>query len=233
MTQRIVVTGAGRGLGLEFTRQWLNSEQRVFALVRDPDTAPLVELGSKHPESLTRVGCNVTEDGSVAASAAEVAKHVDGIELVLNNAGTMGVRGGVDALNIEDARRVFDINALGPLRVSRAFLPLLQRGNQPRRLVHMTSLMGSIADNQSGGGYSYRMSKAALNMASRSLAVDLADEGIVSAVLHPGWVQTDMGGSQAPLPASDAVAEMIQTIDSFDASASGRFFDRQGEELPW
>ena len=127
---------------------------------------------------------------------------------------------------------MFEINTLGPLRMTRAFLPLLRRGNAPR-VVHMTSLMGSISDNTSGGSYGYRMSKAALNMASRNLAHEFGSSGIISAVIHPGWVATDMGGAGAPLTIEESVTSMIRSIEGFGAEHSGFFFDRDGQRLEW
>lgn len=232
--RRIVVTGANRGLGLEYVRQWLGQGERVFALARDPESsADLARLLDRHPETLTTVACDVADDGSVAGARSTVEGAVDGLETVVNNAGIMGGRGGLDALDPAEVRRHFEVNALGPLRIVRAFLPLVRRGRPVRRIVHMTSLMGSIEDNRSGDAYPYRMSKAALNMASRSLAIDLAADGIVSAVLHPGWVRTRMGGRSAPLEVETAVGSLIQTIEALGPEKSGGFYDREGTPLPW
>ena len=118
--------------------------------------------------------------------------------------------------------------------MSRALLPLLRSGNaKPPRIVHLSSLMGSIADNQSGGSYAYRISKAAVNMACRTLAYDLAPHGVVTVAIHPGWVQTRMGGSAAPLTAETAVSDMINTIQHLSIDQGGQFLDRHGELLPY
>jgi len=233
-SQRILLTGAGRGLGLEFTRRWLEAGHRVFALVRNPENSPdLRELGVGYPRTLVTLAGDVTDDDSVVAARRAVESLTDGLDLVLNNAGIYGPKNdGLESLDWKDARRVIEVNTLGPLRVSRAFLPLLRRGSRPR-LVHITSLMGSLADNRSGGAWAYRMSKAALNMASRNLAHELAQSRVISVVLHPGWVRTDMGGSNAPLGVGEAVAALVETIDSLTLKQSGGFFDRHGRSQPW
>lgn len=231
---RVLITGASRGLGLEYVRQWLARGHRVFALARDPAGSPdLAELAGRHPGTLTPVTCDVADDASVARAGAAVEGVVDGLETVINNAGVMGERRDPDDLDLAEVRDHFEVNALGPLRIVRAFLPLLRGGRPVRRLVHMTSLMGSVADNRSGDAYAYRMSKAALNMASRSLAIDLAGDEIVSVVLHPGWVRTRMGGRSAPLGVETAVGDLIRTIEGLDLGKSGGFYDREGAPLPW
>lgn len=234
LTLRIAVTGASRGLGLEFARQWLVAGHRVFALARDPrGSKGLARLERDHPDSLVTVACDVSDDDSVHEAARAVGERTDGLDIVLNNAGVGGWRGGIEDLDLDDVRRVLEVNALGPLRVTRAFLPLLRRGRPQRRLVHITSLMGSIGDNQTGGSYPYRISKAALNMISVNLAHELRADGIASVVLHPGWVRTDMGGRGATLPVEDAVGALIDTIDDLTLEHSGGFYDRLGEPLPW
>jgi NAD(P)-dependent dehydrogenase (short-subunit alcohol dehydrogenase family) len=231
---RVVLTGASRGLGLEFTRQWLAAGHQVFALARDPRRSKgLTALGREHPESLVALPADVTDDESVREAARAVAERVQGLDILLNNAGVGGGYASIEELDHDEVRQVFETNTLGPLRVTRALLPLLRRGRDPRRLVHITSLMGSIGDNQSGGAYAYRMSKAALNMASANLAHELRGHGIVSVVLHPGWVHTDMGGRGAPLAVDEAVGALIDTIDDLTLEHSGGFYDRLGEPLPW
>lgn len=231
---RIVVTGASRGIGNEFVRQWAAAGRRVFGLARDPaGSEGLMELVERHPDLVTPVRCDVTDPDSVAAARDEVASAVDALEIVVNNAGAMGEKDELASLDLDDVRRVFETNTLGPIRVTRAFLPLLKRGEEPRRLVHMTSLMGSIEDNRSGDAYAYRISKSGLNMASRSMAVDLESDRIISLVLHPGWVRTDMGGPSARTPVEEAVADLIETIEGLTMEDTGRFYDRNGGELPW
>jgi NAD(P)-dependent dehydrogenase (short-subunit alcohol dehydrogenase family) len=230
----ILLTGASRGLGLEFARQWLAAGDRVFALARDPEASRgLRDLTTRHPGALVACRCDVADDASVAAARRQIEEQTDRLDLVLNNAGISGPRESeLSTLDLAEVRRVLEVNTLGPLRVTRAFLPLLRRGKRPK-LVHITSLMGSLADNRSGSALAYRMSKAALNMASRNLALELASDGILSVVLHPGWVKTDMGGSRAPLPVEEAVAALIRTIDLLTLKHNGGFFDREGHPAPW
>jgi NAD(P)-dependent dehydrogenase (short-subunit alcohol dehydrogenase family) len=162
-----------------------------------------------------------------------VGEETDGLEILVNNAGIMGRHEDLESLDLDRVRRTFEVNAAGALRTTRAFLDLLRSGERSRRIVNMTSLMGSIDDNRSGDAYAYRLSKAALNMATRSLAVDLAADGIVAVALHPGWVRTDMGGRNARTPVEEAVASLIRTIESLDMDRSGGFYDRDGQPLPW
>jgi len=231
---RHLITGASRGLGLEFTRQWLARGDRVVALARRPETSEgLRELARRHPETLKVVACDVADDASVEKAKRTVEAAESILDLVVNNAGTFGSReGALEKLNFVDVRRTFEVNTLGPIRISRAFLPLLEKGANPR-LVHITSMMGSISDNKSGGYWDYRMSKAALNMASRNLAVEVGPRGIASILLSPGWVRTDMGGPGAPLSPEQSVADLIRTIDGLGSEHSGGFFDRDGKPLPF
>jgi len=236
MTQarRILVTGAGRGIGLEFTRQWLAGGREIYALARSPEKSKgLASLARDFPKTLHTFPCDVSLDASVEAAAKSVRLACDGLDLLVNNAATYGARGGtLRDLDLDEIRRVIEVNTLGPLRVTRAFLPLLKEGTSAR-VVHLTSLMGSIADNRSGGTWAYRISKAALNMASRNMALELAGDGIASIVIHPGWVKTDMGGSAAPLEVEASVASMIRAIDAVTMEMSGGFIDRDGKPCPW
>ncbi len=232
--RRILITGASRGLGLEFIRQWLVRGDRVVALARRPETSVgLSALVGKHKESLRAVACDVADDASVERALHEVEKTDQQLDVLVNNAGTYGARDATLAtVKTDDIRKVFDVNTLGPLRVSRAFLPLLRKGSSPR-LVNITSLMGSIADNGSGGSWAYRISKTALNMLARNMAIELENSGIVTTLLHPGWVGTDMGGPHAPLKPEGAVADLIRMIDTLTAEHNGGFFDHAGKPLPW
>lgn len=228
----VVVTGANRGIGLEFVRQYLARGERVTAACRAPQEAhALRALGASAGDRLRVLACDVGDDASVADFARALGEVP--VDLLINNAGVGGEWGDLDALSTEAALRTYSVNALGPLRVTRALLPNLLRGAR-RHVAHVTSGMGSIADNTSGGAYAYRMSKAALNMASKTLSIDLRDKGIVSVVINPGWVQTDMGGAGAPLPVDASVAAMIARFEALTPDDSGRFLDwRRDEGFPW
>ncbi|MGZ3473492.1 MAG: SDR family oxidoreductase [Polyangiales bacterium] len=222
---RIVVTGANRGIGLEIVRQCVARGDEVFAGARDPDKAhDLLALRA----AVFR--CDVADDASVRAFAFAVEGPLD---VVINNAGVTGHLASFEAFDVDDALRTFSINALGPARVTRAFLPHLRRG-KTKKVLSITSGMASIEDNRSGGAYAYRMSKAALNMMNRSLAVDVRGEGITCCVINPGWVQTSMGGKSAPTPVADSVRGILARLDEMTLEDSGSFLDWQkGKRWPY
>ncbi len=184
------ITGANRGLGLEFTRQYLADGWRVFATCRDPASAnELQRLAQKTRDTLTIVAMDVTDAQSVRAAAVEVGDAR--IDLLLNCAGITGMSGQkVGKVNYESWARVLDVNTMGPLRVIEAFRDKVRRSER-KLVVTITSGMGSLTDNTSGGSIAYRTSKAAVNMVTRSAAIDLAPEGITCVVVNPGWVKTD------------------------------------------
>ena len=227
---QIVVTGASRGIGLELVRQYLGRGDAVVAACRSPDGATALHaLGREYGDRLQVLACDVGDDDSVAAFAA--ALEGTAVDLLINNAG-VGDWAGLDAVNTADALRVYNVNALGPLRVTRALRPHLRAGIG-RKVAHVTSGMGSIGDNSSGGAYAYRMSKAALNMASRNLANDLRDRDVVSVVFNPGWVQTDMGGPSAPLVVDASVRALVGLIDGLTLAESGSFLNWSGKVYEW
>jgi len=221
----ILITGASRGIGRELATRLQARGERVTATVRRAaDGEPLSALG------IDVHLLDVTEQASIDGLVADLAGAP--IDVLINNAGLYGTRPEFEGLEIDDVRRVFEVNAFGPLRVTQALLPNLRAGGL-KKVAHLTSKMGSIADNTSGGSYAYRASKSALNMFAKSFALDFAAEGIASCVLHPGWVQTDMGGPSAPVQVADSAAGLIERIDELNLERSGRFYNFTGEELPW
>jgi NAD(P)-dependent dehydrogenase (short-subunit alcohol dehydrogenase family) len=225
---RSVVTGASRGIGLELVRQLLERGDQVHAAVRDPDAASgLRELAG---DRLRVHRLDVLEAGSVAALAAALGGAP--VDLLVNNAGVYGgSRQHLPDIDFEDAVRTYRVNALGPLRVAVALLPNLRAARG--KVIQVTSGMGSITDNKSGSFYAYRMSKAALNMMSRTMAVDLRGAGVASAVINPGWVKTDMGGPGAPTSVEESVRGMLREIDAFTLENTGAFLDWKGRPYPW
>jgi len=224
---RSVVTGANRGIGLELVRQLLARGEVVHAAVRDPERADeLVALGGElHIHRLDHLDPDSVQALATALGGAS-------IDLLVNNAGVYGgSRQHLPDIDFEDAVRTFRVNALGPLRVTMALLPNLKAARG--KVIHVTSGMGSITDNKSGAFYAYRMAKAALNMMSRSLAVDLRGAGVASAVINPGWVKTDMGGPGAPTPVAESVLGMLREIDAFTIENTGAFLDWKGRPYPW
>jgi NAD(P)-dependent dehydrogenase (short-subunit alcohol dehydrogenase family) len=234
----VLVTGANRGLGLEFVRQYAAAGWDVIACARKPaEATALAGAGGGH---VVIEQMDVTDHASVDAAA----RRLDGraIDVLLNSAGTMG-RGTTGkagfptntfgALDYADFEEVLRVNVLGPLKVTEAFIAHVERSAQ-KKCIAISSVVGSIAENTSGGLYAYRSSKAALNAVMKSLAIDLGDKrGILVAMLHPGWVRTDMGGPRANIDAPESVAGMIKVIAGLDADASGRFWRYDGKELPW
>ena len=174
---------------------------------------------------------DVTDPASVKTAAAELDGQA--IDLLLNNAGVGGARGQtIGNIDYEAWANVLDVNTMGPLRVSEAFVDHVARSDR-KLIVTLTSGMGSIADNTSGGSFAYRSSKAAVNMVMRSLAIDLAPRGIICVVINPGWVRTDMGGPNANLTPAESVKRLRRLIESFGPAQSGKFFNHDGREYAW
>jgi len=217
---RVVITGANRGIGLELARQFTDRGDEVIALVRSPSAA-LVDL---NVEIIDGVDLS-SDDLSVAADRLGDTT----IDVLLNNAGVLE-RTGLEDLNLPAMRRQFEVNALGPLKVTSALSSQLIAGS---KVAHVTSRMGSVEDNSSGSHYGYRMSKAALNMAAKSMAVDLASREISVCVLHPGYVRTDMTGHNGLIDAHESAQGLIARIDELTLETSGGFWHQNGERLPW
>lgn len=218
-----LVTAANRGIGLEFVRQLTAAGESVLATARpSADVAELEQLDVR----IERL--DVSDSGSVAALAAKLASEP--IDVLINNAGFYPKGGAFEELDVDAMLDAFNVNSLGAIRVTQALLPNLRLG-QAKKIVQVTSKMGSLTDNSSGGSYAYRMSKAALNMFNTSLALDLASDGICCALVHPGWVQTRMGGSSAPITTEESVSGLLNVIASLKPSDSGAFLDYAGVRI--
>lgn len=230
----VFITGANRGLGLEFVRQYVAEGWEVFAACRDPASASELTVLVDHGVQV--VPLDVSSDKDVAALPQRLADHP--LDLVINNAGIFGAQahqsfGTLDAATFLAAQRV---NAFAPLAITQGLLPNLRAAVQQRgqaRVAMVSSRMGSISDNTTGGQYVYRASKASLNALCRCLCVDLAPLSIHVAVLHPGWVRTDMGGPQGQIDPPQSVAGMRAVLAALDAKQSGRFCDYQGKDVTW
>lgn len=219
----ILITGAGRGIGLEFARQYAAAGWRVLGTVRDPLAGrPLSDAG----------GEVYVADVADPASIARLKGALAGVELdvVLNNAGIYGQDQSFGSVDADAFMAVMRTNALAPLKVAEAFADqLIGR----KVIATITSLMGSIAENSSGNFYAYRASKAAANMVMKTLALDLGPRGVTAIALSPGWVRTDMGGAEAPLSPAEAVSGMRAVLDKVSLNDSGKFFHFDGSELSW
>jgi len=222
-----LITGANRGIGLEFVKQLREKNYEVFASCRFPEKAN--KLSSFLPED-NILHLDVSDLESISNAFETVKNQTDSIQLIINNAGVPGNRGELQNISFEDCVDSFSINALGPLFLTKTFLPLMQNGT---KIVNISSLMGSIKDNRSGGYYSYRISKAAVNMVTKNLHNDLSKKGIIVVCMHPGWVRTRMGSPIAPISSKKSVVGMLQVLGDLNISDSGGFFNYKGEMLPW
>lgn len=219
--QQVLITGANRGIGYEFARQYAEQGCKVIAVCRN-SSKQLTELGVEIIE-----GIDVTQTSDLSRLSETISDKK--IDILVNNAGLLhkDALGEIDADNV---RAQFEVNALAPLRVTEALLPNLKEGS---KVALITSRMGSIADNGSGSRYGYRMSKAALNAAGKSLALDLKERGVSVVILHPGFVQTDMVNHAGDISAETAAERLIQRIKELSLDTSGQFFHSNGESLPW
>ncbi|MCP9846217.1 MAG: short-chain dehydrogenase [Cyanobium sp.] len=217
-----LVTGANRGIGTEYCRQLKARGDTVIAACRTA-SAELAALGVRIEQDV-----DITSDAAVAG----LLQRLDGLAIdgLIHNAGILE-RTSLEDLDPISLRRQFEVNAVAPLRLTRALLPQLPAG---AKVILMTSRMGSIADNSSGGSYGYRMSKVALCMAGKSLAIDLAPRGIAVAILHPGLVRTRMTGFTAQgISVEQSVQGLLARIDALNLATSGSFWHANGELLPW
>jgi len=219
--RNIVITGANRGIGLEYCKQFKQKGDHVIALCRQ--SSP--ELRSLSVEVIENV--NVAEDGSMNHLKKEIKDK--NIDVLINNAGILR-KEEFGKLNFETIKKQFDVNTLGPLKITQALLPNLKNNS---KVVMMTSRMGSITDNTSGGYYGYRMSKAALNIASVCLSHELKEKEISLIILHPGFVKTEMTNHQGNLSTSESVEGLIKRIEESSLQNTGHFLHTNGEELSW
>jgi len=221
----VLITGANRGLGLEFAKQYHEAGYNVIATARKPDAA----------EELNAIGVQVEQlDVTDAKSVSSLAKRLvdTPLDILINNAGVGGARKPIAEADIKAIERIIAVNTLGPIRVTQALIGNLREGEQ-KLIINITSLMGSIERNARGIGYGYRESKAALNMFTKSLSNELKDEGFRCIVMSPGWVKTDMGGRNARLTPQESISGMIEVISGLSAEDTGEFFNHTGEKLPW
>jgi NAD(P)-dependent dehydrogenase (short-subunit alcohol dehydrogenase family) len=217
----VLVTGANRGIGFSFAKLLKARGDTVIATCRR-ETPELLQLGVE-----VQSGVDVTSDKSINLLAEKLQGRK--LDALINNAGVLAEES-LDRLDFASLQRQMEANAFGPLRVTQKLLPLLAAGS---KIALITSRMGSIADNSSGGYYGYRMSKAALNAAGKSLAHDLASRSISVAILHPGYVQTDMTDHHGTVLPDDAARALLARIDALTAQTSGTFWHANGEVLPW
>lgn len=232
----VVLTGANRGLGLELCRQLVGAGATVWASCRAPGAA--TELTALNPAGV--LACDVGDASSVAAFGAALAQRTDTVDLLVNNAGINGTALGAgaqdrDLLSIDP--EIFlgqvRVNAVGPLLVTRALLPLLEAGSDPV-ILNVSSQLGSMEVGlKMGSDLGYNASKAALNMVTVRSAAELGDRGVTSVCVHPGWVQTDMGGPSAAVTTVDSASSLLRIVGAVTKADNGRFYRWTGETHPW
>ena len=221
----IMITGASRGLGLEFARQFYNEECRVIATCRSPkDANELNAIGDIDVHSL-----DVTDDKSVANLADKL--RGENIDILINNAGVIGQRDGFGRLDYDIWAETMDTNVFGPMRVAEAFRDNVMN-SEKKQMIFITSRMGSITEAVPNA-YVYRSSKAALNMAVKCLSAELGEQGLIAVLFHPGHVQTDMGGQAAPVTPQKSIEGMKNQIVALTHDDNGRFLSYDGHQIPW
>jgi NAD(P)-dependent dehydrogenase (short-subunit alcohol dehydrogenase family) len=236
----VLITGAGRGLGLELAEQYAADGWRVLACARTPQSPALQALLRGCAGRASAHGLDVTDHAAVDALAKSVAGTP--IDVLLNCAGTMGAGsfatqgpgfGRFGSSDYADWLEVFRLNVLAPMKMAEAFVEHVAASEQ-KKIVTLTSILGSMTKNSFGGLYAYRASKAAVNAIMRSMAIDLGkSHGIIAAPLHPGWVRTDMGGPRADIDAVTSATGMRGVIAALTPARAGRYWMYNGEELPW
>ena len=229
--QTILITGANRGIGLELTEQFAADGWTVLACCRNPAAAEALQaLGSRYP-AIEVHALEVTDYAQMSSLSAQLRDR--SIDILLSNAGIYGPRG-ANFGDVEAAawREVFEVNSIAPMMLVQAFVD--QVAGSPQKLVAViSSKMGSIADNGSGGSYIYRSSKTAVNLVVRNLSIDLAGRGISALSLHPGWVQTEMGGANAETSVGDSAAGLKAILQQAGPEQNGQFLEFNGAPIPW
>jgi len=228
---KVLVTGASRGLGLEFVKQYAEEGCQVYACCRDPGTSkPLHRISDEASGKVSMHALDVGDAKSVASLAKSFGDEP--IDLLINNAGVYGPKAqSADDMDFDGWAQAFATNSMAPLRVAQAFHRNLKNG-KAKKLITITSWMGSTA-HHGGDFFAYRASKAAVNNVMHGLALAWKSDGLIVTLLHPGWVKTDMGGKNAPLEPHESIAGMRKVIAKLTAGDSGKFLDYSGKELPW
>jgi NAD(P)-dependent dehydrogenase (short-subunit alcohol dehydrogenase family) len=229
----ILITGANRGIGLGLTEAFLKDGWQVIASYRE-DKGGLTELQNSFKNELFIAKCDVSSDESVAGFLKEVEGNFTSVDILVNNAGVLPSRqSSIEKVTADDLLKTLNVNTVGPLRITNAFLPMVRKG-AVKKIINFSTMMSSYALNTGGGSYTYRISKTALNMLNYNLAIELKPEGIMALAVHPGWVQTEMGGEKAPVTIEESVAGLKDLfLKSSVETHTGKLIDYTGKELPW
>ena len=229
---KVLITGTSKGIGLEMVRYAMEKGWDVLACCRHPQRAEkLLSMAQLSNGRVSVYVADMSELATVQALAYELRNEK--IDILINNAGVYGSdRDSFGQVDAHDWVETLKVNTIAPLKMSEAFIEQLSLGHN-KVIACLSSKMGSMADNASGGSYIYRSSKAALNAVVKSMSIDLADKGIKCVALHPGWVKTDMGGANAEITTKESVSNMFNTLLSLKAKDNGRFIDIDGTDIPW
>lgn len=228
-----LITGANRGIGLEFCRQYAAEGWRVLACTRNPAKSDALNaLADRYAGRVQIHALDVSDHARIEQLTLTLAS--ESIDLLINNAGVYldSHTGGFANMDYEAWMRTFFVNTMATLKMSQAFAAQIAL-SKGKTIVSISSKMGSVGDNSEGGSYMYRSSKAAVNMVIKTLAIELKAEGIITAALHPGWVKTEMGGPNALISPTQSVSGMRQVISRLTAADSGRFYEYDGRPVPW
>lgn len=234
----IIITGANRGIGLEFVRQLVSlspKPQHIIATTRQTSNEELEKLKASNDSiHILKLDTKCYSDYQQFVEKVEQIIGEQGIDLLINNAGVL-IKDDIKTVSPQNLLENFEVNSVAPLMLTKALLPLLKSSSASRKtsVVNITSKMGSIDDNNSGGYYSYRSSKTALNMITKSLSIDLKADAINVIALHPGWVQTDMGGMNASITPFTSVSNMINTIKNINEQVLGKMLNFDGVVIPY
>ena len=229
---KILITGASRGIGLAMVRYGMEKGWDVLACCRHPQQAEkLLSMAQLSNGRVSVYVADMSELATIQALAYELRN--ESIDMLINNAGVYGSeRDSFGQVDAQDWVETFKVNTIAPLKMSEAFIEQLSMGHN-KVIACLSSKMGSMDDNTSGGSYIYRSSKAALNAVVKSMSIDLAEREIKCVVLHPGWVKTEMGGSNAEITTKESVSKIFDTLLSLNMEDSGRFIDIDGTDIAW
>lgn len=235
MNQIILITGANRGIGLALTHIFLNQKDLVIATCRHPESASaLCDLQSTYPSKLKLFAMDVTDDKSISQVSQKISTDISHIDVLINNAGISPAPfdASLETLRFQSVRDTFETNVIGPMCVTRTLLSLLKKSSSPK-VINITSGLASLANKSNGLFYAYGISKTALNMATRTMAIEFSKNKIIIVAIDPGWVQTDMGGPNAPLSSHESAEKIFNTIQSLSSDSTGHFLYNDGTNLPW
>jgi len=229
MKNTVLITGTSRGIGLEFTKQYAEDGWQVLACCRAPDRALALQHLAQAHANIELINLDVADFAQIDATALQLKNHA--IDVLINNAGVYP-ESSLGDVDFNDWATAFKINSMAPLKMAQAFLPHIVK-SQLKKIATLSSKMGSIDDNTSGGSYIYRTTKTAANMVMKSLAIDVEQYGISVVTLHPGWVLTDMGGQHALINTQTSVNGLRKVITELSPENSGRFVAYNGLEIAW